>query len=60
MIPMKSMTKLVEAIPALTLQVREGEPHDMLNMNKDGERTSTGAVDFILAFAADKVDEISK
>merc|ERR1712032_1332940 len=59
-IPAKSMIKLVNAIPALTLVVRIGEPHDMLNMNQNGERASTRAVEFMLTFAADKLKEMKE
>lgn len=50
-VPVKHIRQLGELVPTLTVEVKEGMPHDFLNMNKDGDQTSAQVIDHLLSFA---------
>ena len=47
MIPRNSIDRLAAAVPALTLKVAEGKPHDFLNLNDDGNTTRWGLSPYV-------------
>ena len=51
-LPLAKIKQLAEAVPALTLEIAEGKPHDMLNMNKvHGDTTSVQVIEHFLDWA---------
>ena len=48
----------IEKCAGLEVEVKDGVPHDYLNMNKDGDSTSSEVVEFLVGDAEKKLNEL--
>ena len=57
MVPIANVKKLGE-LKGVTVEVGEGLPHDYLNMNKDGDLTSSETIEYLVGYAETKLNNL--
>ena len=53
-----NVPKLGELRPQLKVEAKEGLPHDYLNMNKDGDLTSSETIEYLVGYAETKLNNL--
>ena len=56
-VPIANVKKLGE-LKGVTVEVGEGLPHDYLNMNKDGDLTSSETIEYLVGYAETRLSNL--